>query len=908
MQQVSQRHRDPGPLPAVGEFSRRYKVLLHAADAVARRRFPDLLQELSKLLHELFEFNFLNYALHDASSESMRIYLLGSVGAPPSVPLEVPLEESPGGWSWMHQQPLVISDIRLESRFRAVLDLYESKGFRSLMVMPMSTARRRLGTLAFGSSQTVHYDAEVVHFLERLAGLVGLALENSQFLEESFLKATSHEQRQLQELSEMRLQLLHQSEEAYENLRRAREQLETIVEIQSGLVASRLELPKMFPAIAKSLQKAIPHDAAFVTLWHAKESEFELYAAEPEELRVRLQPPRLKVTNTLTAEILARSSQGQIVRRKELEEQSARFAHLRIPLEAGLVTWCVLPMQSRNRMVGVFYVGSQSENAFIERDLELLRQLAGAMAFFVENSQARTAFEIEKERLNILLEVSRTLTSTLDWKKLFQDISACVRRLTAQDYSFIALYDPASDRMRSYSLDFPERRGAVNDENSAEVAKCPTGIAYQAKQTMTFTRGELEKLECQLTQRLLEEGVQSMCCVPLNGTGRTLGSLAIASTKPEPIPEDEIEVLQQLAPQIAIAIDNARAYGEISSLKDKLAKEKIYLEQEIRDTLNFEEVVGQSAALKLVVEQVKTVAPSTATVLILGETGTGKELIARAIHRLSSRAPGNFVKVNCAAIPTGLLESELFGHEKGAFTGAVSQKIGRLELADKGTLFLDEVGEIPPELQPKLLRVLQDQEFERLGGTRTIRVNVRVLAATNRDLSRAVSEHEFRADLYYRLHVFPIRLPALRDRPGDIPLLVHYFVQKFARRMNKQIQEISAEAMAALEQWHWPGNIRELENFIERSVILTEGATLRVPIGELQGITPAEDQASLTNVGAGVDATLEQLEREYIVKVLRKSGGVIAGSRGAAARLGMKRTTLQSKIHRLGIQRQDYTS
>jgi formate hydrogenlyase transcriptional activator len=282
-------------------------------------------------------------------------------------------------------------------------------------------------------------------------------------------------------------------------------------------------------------------------------------------------------------------------------------------------------------------------------------------------------------------------------------------------------------------------------------------------------------------------------------------------------------------------------------------------------------------------------------------------MVGRAIHRLSSRASANFVKLNCAAIPTGLLESELFGHEKGAFTGAVSQKIGRLELADRGTLFLDEIGEIPAELQPKLLRVLQDQEFERLGGTRTIRVNVRLLAATNRDLARAVSNHEFRADLYYRLHVFPIRVPPLRERPQDIPLLVHHFVQKFARRMNKQIELIPADSMRALEQWHWPGNIRELENFMERSVILTEGASLHVPIGELSSLGDLpEEHREVEQAASPNHATLEELERQYILKVLREADGVISGSNGAAARLGMKRTTLQSKIHRLSIRREEY--
>ena len=322
------------------------------------------------------------------------------------------------------------------------------------------------------------------------------------------------------------------------------------------------------------------------------------------------------------------------------------------------------------------------------------------------------------------------------------------------------------------------------------------------------------------------------------------------------------------------------------------------MEDEIRSELNFEEIVGESATLKQVLDQARTVAPSDATVLILGETGTGKELIARAIHRMSSRKNASFVKLNCAAIPAGLLESELFGHEKGAFTGAVSQKMGRLELADKGTLFLDEVGELPLEAQPKLLRVLQDQEFERLGSTRTIRVDIRLIAATNRDLAKSVAGRQFRSDLYYRLNVFPIRMPELRERKEDIPLLVRYLVQKFARRMNKHIETIPAETMNALASWEWPGNVRELENFIERSVILSKGPILRVPLVEL----------NLATEDAHSDSTLESLQRENIIRVLRETGGVLGGPRGAAARLGLKRTTLQYKMQKLGIAREEYAN
>jgi formate hydrogenlyase transcriptional activator len=364
-----------------------------------------------------------------------------------------------------------------------------------------------------------------------------------------------------------------------------------------------------------------------------------------------------------------------------------------------------------------------------------------------------------------------------------------------------------------------------------------------------------------------------------------------------------LTLLSQVAAQFALALENHRASAEMEVLKLRLDGERKYLEGEIRSEGQFAEIIGDSPALKQVLEQVTTVAPGEATVLILGETGTGKELIAHAIHRLSHRKNAPFIKLNCAAIPTGLLESELFGHEKGAFTGAISQKIGRLELADGGTLFLDEVGEIALELQPKLLRVLQDHEFERLGSNRTIKVNLRLIAATNRDLAKSMAQHEFRRDLFYRLSVFPIRVPPLRERREDIPLLVRYFVRKFAPRMDRLIETIPKETMKALTAWPWPGNIRELENLMERSVIVSDSSVLRVPLLELKTESLAPAHAS----NQSSDQSLYGAEREHILHVLRETGGRLSGPDGAARRLGLKRTTLQSKMQRLKITRQDYS-
>jgi formate hydrogenlyase transcriptional activator len=426
------------------------------------------------------------------------------------------------------------------------------------------------------------------------------------------------------------------------------------------------------------------------------------------------------------------------------------------------------------------------------------------------------------------------------------------------------------------------------------VEESPGGWVWKRQEPLTVNDVAQELRFPRLMAMLRENGIQSFCTVPLTTAQRRLGAMGFGSLQRRTYHETEIHFMRQVAKQVAVAVDNALAYEHIAQLRDKLTKEKLYLEEEIQTEYNFEEIVGDSQALKRVLKEVQTVAATDSTVLIFGETGSGKELVARALHNRSERRERTFVKLNCAAIPSGLLESELFGHEKGAFTGAIATKIGRFELADRGTLFLDEVGEIPPDLQVKLLRVLQEQEFERLGSTRTIRVDVRIVAATNRDLGRMVDEHTFRSDLYYRLKVFPVTVPPLRERPEDIPMLVRHFAQKFAQRMKKRIETIPSESMKALQQYAWPGNVRELENFVERAVILSSSSDLFVPISELKRSAPP---------GNGSAVTLEDAEREHILKVLREARWTIGGQGGAAARLGMKRTTLQSKMQKLGISR-----
>lgn len=564
--------------------------------------------------------------------------------------------------------------------------------------------------------------------------------------------------------------------------------------------------------------------------------------------------------------------------------------------KTGIYSYCVLPLLGSQGCLGALGIGSLQVSCYGEQDVRFLERIAKIVALAIERMLNLAALRNEKERLQMLLEVNSTLVSSLNVQKLFPAISEFIRAIIGHELSFIALHDPVSRSLHKFAFDWPSCPDLFRICNTDSLEGSASEETFLKREVKVFNREELQKLPSVLVQKGVQDGIESVCCIPLMPRDEAIGVFTLGSRDKNSFVPQNIALLTQIGSQIAIALDNDRAYREISALKDKLAEEKLYLQGEIKSVLNFDEIVGESKALQSVLENVKTVAPNDATVLILGETGTGKELIAHAIHRMSSRNEGGFIKVNCAAIPTGLLESELFGHEKGAFTGAVTQKVGRLELAHKGTIFLDEIGEIPLELQPKLLRVLQDHEFERLGGTRTIRVDVRLIAATNRDLEKSVVQKEFRSDLYYRLNVFPVRLPALRERRSDIPLLVRYFSRMYAKRFNKIIESIPSETMEQLVKWDWPGNVRELENFIERSVILSPGPVLRAPLAELRH-GPQEPVNG---------NTLEFLERQHVIQALREAGGVISGENGAALRLGLKRTTLQSMIQRMRISPEEY--
>ena len=532
--------------------------------------------------------------------------------------------------------------------------------------------------------------------------------------------------------------------------------------------------------------------------------------------------------------------------------------------------------------------------------------------------------QLQNERIELLLNLTNTITSNLDLREILRSISTNIREVMHGEVVSVILRDAASGKFRLYALDFPHGKGLIKEDLLLSTTG-PGQRAFETFKPVIASSAALAQVSPEVRAELaIVEPARSICLVPLVNRGHALGLLAIGGYREDPFPPEEVEFLTQVARPIAIAIENALAYEEIAQLKDKLAEEKLYLEEQIRSEMGFEQIIGHSPALKHALQMVETVAPSDSTVLLLGETGTGKELIARAIHDRSRRKGRTFVKLTCAAIPTGLLESELFGHEKGAFTGAIAQKVGRMELADQGTLFLDEVGDIPPEIQPKLLRVLQEREFERLGSTHTRRVNVRLVAATNRDLEKMVVDREFRADLFYRLNVFPIRIPPLRQRREDIPLLAAYFVQKIAKQMQKRIDSVPPGVMKGLVAWEWPGNIRELENFIERAVILTRGRSLDAPLSELR--KPNTYEPALGSAPRGeeeivriVKDTISSLrgkraldehaskQRDEIIRVLIECKGQVGGPAGAAVLMGTNRTTLISRMKRFCIDPYQYT-
>jgi formate hydrogenlyase transcriptional activator len=662
----------------------------------------------------------------------------------------------------------------------------------------------------------------------------------------------------------------------------------TLLEL-SRAIATQRELPKLFYELASRLR----------TLFDFSDLGIFLHDDSRDIMRLHLVGNCDRTKGQTAAEIpLEGSIAGWVWQHQELAvvrnlDLETRFTIARAGLNQSVKSVCSLPLTTTRRL-GVVSFWSEKEGAYDQLDLEFAKLVVAQIAVAIEAHGNQQKLMRERDRSQFLLDMTNTMVSNLELRDLLRAVSASIRQIMHCDAVGVWVPNEKQSEFRHLAMDFPESKGFAREDLSYPIDTSPLGDAFKTGKPVVGSIADVVSEEVSLVAR--EEGLESVCALPLISRNRTLGVMALGCRPGNSFSPDDVDFLEQAAGQVAIAVENAMAFSEIEALKNQLHEEKLYLEEEIRSEYNFEEIIGSSPALKRALQDVATVATTDSTVLIYGETGTGKELIAHAIHNLSERRERTLVKVNCAAIPTGLLESELFGHEKGAFTGAIDRRIGRFELANQGTIFLDEVEDIPLELQSKLLRVLQEQEFERLGSSRTLRVSVRVVAATNSDLAELVAEKKFRSDLYYRLNVFPINVPPLRERPEDIPLLVNFFAHKFAQQMKRPIESVPKETMAALTSYHWPGNIRELQNLVERGVILSRGSSLEIPLAELKHSNKVSNHANGST-------TLENVERDHILRVLGESNWVIGGPAGAAERLGMNRTTLNHRMRKLGIVR-----
>jgi len=685
---------------------------------------------------------------------------------------------------------------------------------------------------------------------------------------------------------------------------------ETLVRMSRAIGAHR-DLKELFGILMDELHGVVQFDFIGVSLRDQDSDTFQNYFIDMVSRSEFVPEEQLMPEETLTLwvyerqEPLLRSTDGMEPCYGRLQ---ARLKRLNIR------STCALPLSTAHRKLGVITFCSKQVDTYSPNDIRFVSQVADyiALAFddalnFAALRRATEELQSKNDRLRLLLDVTNQVVSNLELRDLLRAISQDIRRVMQCDYAGLSLQDAENKRLRLYALDFPEGKGFFHEELVYSIEGSPSGTAFRTMKPLTLQSPFAAWLDSPIPQIAVREGLKSVCCLPLISRNRAIGVLVLGRLRDDAFSEADISFLSQIANQIALAVENALAYREIRELKEQLSKEKLYLEDEIRTEMNFAQIIGNSASLRKVLKGVGTVAPTDSTVLIYGETGTGKELIARAIHDLSPRRSKPFVKLNCAAIPTGLLESELFGHEKGAFTGAIAQRIGRFEVADGGTIFLDEIGEIPLELQTKLLRVLQEREFERLGSSRTLRTDARLIAATNRDLEAMVSEQRFRSDLFFRLNVFPVHVPPLRERQGDIPLLVRHFTQQFSRRMKKAMETIPSAAMDALCRYHWPGNIRELQNVIERAVIVSVGPALSIDVRDLKSpkVSHPEERAAAPNstINGALHNLLEETERQQVLQALKQCNWVVAGPHGAAARLGMNRSTLQVRIRKLGIMR-----
>jgi len=819
---------------------------------------PDLDQFLLSLPAELqpyLPFNYMSLVLRKKGGEERMWYVLdgqdvSTLASTDSVPSEEPIVS----WVMDRQDAAIISDFEREIRFSSANKLFKEQNLKSVCAVPLTTTHRQLGAILIGSLESDVYSRDYARYFSVIADQIAMAIDN----------ALSHAELKRREALSLLSKTLASS---------APEEL-------SSNLASFLRPFLDFDF----LELLVFKEGTSEVLWHSigagQQPPLDVPMEETTSWWVYQQQKPLCIADW-------KRDDRFTVRREALKKLGFEYRNL-----------CRVPLRTPDHGLGMFSVASFRPHDDPEEEVRFLSQVADlvapAIAHAVDLERSRGAqaeLEVKSARLKLLLELTNSLAANQELSGVLREATVGTRRLMRSDLALLGLLDSESGRVHVNAFDFPD--DTMFDERTVDsLAEVLGGRVLATGKPWTGNAPAFAGMDVTADSKWTAAGFKNSCVLPLVSRDQVLGILALSKREEAPYTPDEIGFLMQLSGQLAMAVENAVIRAELRKLKHDLGEEGVCFENEIPSKPNFEEIVGRSAALQCLLREVEVVAPTDSGVLIQGETGTGKELIARAIHNLSARRDRPFIKVNCAAIPSGLLESELFGHEKGAFTGAVARKAGRFEVAHKGTLFLDEVGDIPLDLQPKLLRVLQEHEFERLGSTHTQQVDVRVIAATHRDLKQMVEDGQFRSDLFYRLHVYPLSVPALRDRREDIPILVRHYVDKCARQMNRRIETIPSRAMEVFASYAWPGNVRELQNFIERAVIKSPRSVLRPPLEELkQALQEPNSRMS----------TLEEAEREHVLRALRESNWVIAGPNGAAARLGMKRTTLAYRIRKLKI-------
>jgi formate hydrogenlyase transcriptional activator len=883
-------HRSQSSLKALAS-AERYRTLLEINNAIITNLTQEsLLKAICEALKDIVPVYRAAITLFDPKKGTLRVIALSKEWNTGffRVGLEVSRSDSHSGWVLDHHMPLVRRDLEREWEFPIEQRLLE-EGIRSYCAVPLALGGTIIGTLNVGSDAKDRYSAADVEFLSQVASQVALAIGNMKSYEE--ITALNN------------------------NVEYTAQRYRTLLEINNAIVTN-LNREALLHAISESLHIVIPFDRAAFTLYDPKKDNFRFLAIEGLVGSTHFHAGLAFSRDESISAWVFDHKRAALCHDLRKEQRYPNDGYL---IAEGLNSYCVVPLIVGGKSIGTLNLASEKTDQYSEEDAEFLSELASQVALAVSNMTSyeeiaalNSTVERTAERYRTLLEVNNAIITHRTPEDLIDSLSDILRRVVPSNCGVVlTIYDPSSDTFRYLAMDSP----ILSDhfQPGREFSREETISAWVVDHQRAVARGDIEKeRKYPNDSRLVAGGILSDCIVPLIAGGKCIGTLNVGSPERNQYSEADIETLQGVANQVALAVANMRAFQEIIDLKARLEKENVYLQEEIRTEHNFEEIIGNSPPLLTVLRKVEQVAPTDSTVLINGETGTGKELIARAIHDRSGRKNRPLLKVNCSAISAGLVESELFGHVKGAFTGAFERRVGRFELADGGTIFLDEIGELPLETQVKLLRVLQEREFEPVGSNKPVRVDVRVIAATNRNLQESIRTGGFRSDLYYRLNVFPIEVPPLRERRSDISQLAMFFLTRFAKKFGKNIQGMPQQTLDRLTAYSWPGNIRELQNVIERAAILSQSSVLELEPDLVPALKAAEESKILDAAIGAVEPvtpaapsapTLEEMERTHIAAILNQTRGVIEGPRGAAKILGLHPNTLRHRIQKLGLRR-----